>query len=84
MATPTLLGRRSECAALDELDASVRAGPSRALAVPAADWEPSSRASDLLLDALALRFADGCAAAAPGVKRAPRAFRDEPVSEEAV
>ena len=31
MATPTLLGRRSECAALDELVASVRAGPSRAL-----------------------------------------------------
>ena len=31
MATPTLLGRRSECAALDDLVASVRAGPSRAL-----------------------------------------------------
>jgi hypothetical protein len=29
--TPRLLGRRSECAALDELLASVRAGPSRAL-----------------------------------------------------
>src|SRR3954452_15413359 len=28
---PQLLGRRSECAALDELVASVRAGPSRAL-----------------------------------------------------
>ena len=50
-----------------------------AAAVLAADWEPSTRESDLLLDALALRFTNGCAAAAPGLKRALRAFRDEPV-----
>ena len=53
-----------------------------AAAVLAADWEPSSRECDLLLDALALRFTKGCAAAAPALKRALRAFRDEPVPED--
>jgi DNA-binding CsgD family transcriptional regulator len=53
-----------------------------AAAVLAAGWDPSTRASDLLLDGLALRHAEGCAAAAPALKRALRAFRDEPLSED--
>ena len=65
-------------------DRLVRGGDAHevAAAVLAADWPPSSRGSDLLLDALALRFTNGCSAAAPGLKRALRAFRDEPVSED--
>jgi DNA-binding CsgD family transcriptional regulator len=53
-----------------------------ATAVLAADWEPSTRACDLLLDGLALRHADGCAAAASALKLALRAFRDESRSED--
>ena len=54
-----------------------------AAAVLAADWEPSTRrACDLLLDGLAQRHAEGCAAAAAALKRALRAFRDEPLAED--
>ena len=51
-------------------------------AVLAADWEPSGRAYDLLLDGLALLVRDGYAAGAPALTAALRAFRDEPLSEE--
>jgi DNA-binding CsgD family transcriptional regulator len=65
-------------------DRLVRGGdPSEvAAAVLAADWEPYSRACDLLLDGLALRYAAGCAAASPMLKEALRAFRDQPLSED--
>ena len=65
-------------------DRLVRGGDARevAAAVLAADWEPSSRACDLLLDGLALRAAEGCSAAASTLKQALRAFRDEPLSED--
>ena len=65
-------------------DRLVRGGDARevATAVLAADWEPSTRACDLLLDGLALRYAEGCVAAAPALKLALRAFRDEPLSED--
>jgi DNA-binding CsgD family transcriptional regulator len=53
-----------------------------ATAVLAADWEPSTRACDLLLDGLALRHAEGCAPAAGALKVALRAFREEPLSED--
>jgi len=53
-----------------------------AAAVLAADWEPATRACDLLLDGLALLTREGYAAAAPALKIALRAFRDEPLSEE--
>jgi DNA-binding CsgD family transcriptional regulator len=57
-----------------------------AAAVLAADWQPSSsaspRATDLLLDALALLTQDGFTAAAPALKDAVRAFREEALSEE--
>ena len=51
-------------------------------AVLAADWEPSGRAYDLLLDGLALLVRDGYVAGAPALTAALRAFRDEPLSEE--
>ena len=51
-------------------------------AVLAADWEPAARASDLLLDGLALLIRDGYVAAAPALTVALRAFRDEHLSEE--
>jgi DNA-binding CsgD family transcriptional regulator len=62
----------------------VRAGGSRevAAAVLEADWEPSTRACDLLLDGLALLTQEGYVAAAPALKVALRAFRDERLSEE--
>jgi DNA-binding CsgD family transcriptional regulator len=62
----------------------VRAGDARevAAAVLAADWEPSTRACDLLLDGLALLTYESYVAAAPALKVALRAFRDEPQSEE--
>ena len=66
-------------------DRLVRGGDVRevATAVLAADWDPSTRrACDLLLDGLALRFAEGRAVAAPALKLALRAFRDEPLSED--
>jgi DNA-binding CsgD family transcriptional regulator len=54
-------------------------------AVLAADWGDSSRRSplacDLLLDGLAVLTTQGYAAAAPTLKRALLAFRDEPMSE---
>ncbi|MFL5842524.1 MAG: AAA family ATPase [Thermoleophilaceae bacterium] len=57
-----------------------------AQAVLAAPWRGSSRqprgACDLLLDGVAVLTAQGYAAAAPTLKRALRAFRDEPMSEE--
>jgi DNA-binding CsgD family transcriptional regulator len=53
-----------------------------AAAVLAADWEPSTRACDLLLDGLALRYAEGSAVAAPALQRALRSFRDAPLSED--
>jgi hypothetical protein len=55
-------------------------------AVLTADWGDSSRRSplacDLLLDGLAILTTQGYAAAATTLKRALRAFRDEPMSEE--
>jgi DNA-binding CsgD family transcriptional regulator len=65
-------------------DRLVRGGDARevAAAVLAADWEPSPRACDLLLDGLALLNHEGYVAAAPALKVALRAFRDEPLSEE--
>jgi DNA-binding CsgD family transcriptional regulator len=53
-----------------------------AAAVLAAEWEPATRACDLLLDALALRYGAGDAAACPALKAALRTFRDEPLSED--
>jgi DNA-binding CsgD family transcriptional regulator len=53
-----------------------------AAAVLGAGWEPATRASDLLLDGLALITREGYVAAAPALKVALRAFRDEPLSEE--
>jgi DNA-binding CsgD family transcriptional regulator len=50
--------------------------------VLAADWEPSTRPCDLLLDGLALLTREGYLAAAPALKIALRAFRDEPLPEE--
>ncbi len=60
--------------------------PEIAEAVLAADWGESSRgpprACDLLLDGIAVVTIDGYAAGAPTLKRALRAFRDEPMSDE--
>jgi DNA-binding CsgD family transcriptional regulator len=53
-----------------------------ATAVLAADWVPSTRACDLLLDGLALLTTEGYAAGVPVLKGALRAFRDESLSEE--
>ena len=53
-----------------------------AAAVAAADWEPSARGCDLLLDALALVTTDGYSAGAPALKQALRAFRAESLAEE--
>jgi len=65
-------------------DRLVRGGDARevAAAVLAANWEPSTRACDLLLDGLALLTREGYVAGAPALKAALRAFRDEPLSEE--
>jgi DNA-binding CsgD family transcriptional regulator len=65
-------------------DRLVRGGDTRevAAAVLAADWEPSKRACDLLLDGLALLTTEGYAAGAPALKVALGAFRDERLSEE--
>jgi DNA-binding CsgD family transcriptional regulator len=52
------------------------------MAVLAADWEPSARACDLLLDGLSLLTCQGYVAGAPGLKVALRAFRDERLSED--
>jgi hypothetical protein len=50
--------------------------------VLAADWKPSARACDLLLDGLAHLTHEGYQAGAPTLKAALHAFRDEPLSEE--
>jgi DNA-binding CsgD family transcriptional regulator len=65
-------------------DRLVRGGDARevAAAVLAADWKPSERACDLLLDGLALLTTDGYAAGAPALKAALGAFRGEFLSEE--
>jgi DNA-binding CsgD family transcriptional regulator len=65
-------------------DRLVRGGDARevAAAVLAADWEPCTRACDLLLDGLAHLTREGYVAGAPALKVALRAFRDEPLSEE--
>ena len=65
-------------------DRLVRGGDARevAAAVLAADWEPSTRACDLLLDGLALVTCQGYTAGAPALKEALRAFRDAQLSEE--
>jgi DNA-binding CsgD family transcriptional regulator len=65
-------------------DRLVRGGdvPEVAAAVLAADWEPATRACDLLLDGLALVTCQGYVAKAPALKVALRAFRDERLSEE--
>jgi DNA-binding CsgD family transcriptional regulator len=65
-------------------DSLVRGGDARevAAAVLAAEWEPSTRATDLLLDGLALLTTEGYTAGAPALKVALRAFRDESHSEE--
>jgi hypothetical protein len=71
-------------AAAHSADRLVRGGDARevAAAVLAADWEPSTRACDLLLDGLALVTREGFAAGAPALKVALRAFRDERLSDE--
>jgi DNA-binding CsgD family transcriptional regulator len=51
-------------------------------AVLAADWEPSTRACDLLLDGLAVLTRDGYVAGAPALTVALRAFRNASLSEE--
>jgi hypothetical protein len=65
-------------------DRLVRGGDARevAVAVLAADWEPSRRACDLLLDGFALLTHEGYVAAVPALKVALRAFGDERLSEE--
>jgi DNA-binding CsgD family transcriptional regulator len=53
-----------------------------ASAVLAADWGPSRRACDLLLDGLAVLTCQGYTAGAPALKSALRVFRDDAMSEE--
>jgi DNA-binding CsgD family transcriptional regulator len=65
-------------------DRLARAGDTRdvAAAVLAAAWEQSVRATDLLLDGLALLTREGYAAGAPALTVALRAFREDPRSED--
>ncbi len=65
-------------------DRLVHGGDARevAAAVLAADWAPSTRACDLLLDGLALITREGYVAAAPALKAALGTFRNERLSEE--
>jgi DNA-binding CsgD family transcriptional regulator len=51
-------------------------------AVLAADWQPSNRACDLLLDGLAILSRDGYVAGVAALKVALRAFQTEPLSDE--
>jgi DNA-binding CsgD family transcriptional regulator len=51
-------------------------------AVLAADWKPSTRPCDLLLDGLATLSRDGSVAGVAALKVALRAFRTEPLSDE--
>jgi DNA-binding CsgD family transcriptional regulator len=71
-------------AAAFSADRLVRGGGAAdvAAAVLAADWEPSTRPCDLLLDGLALLTCEGYAAAAPALKVALHAFRSERLSDE--
>jgi DNA-binding CsgD family transcriptional regulator len=71
-------------AAAFSADRLVQGGDARevAAAVLAAQWDPSTRACDLLLDGLAVLTCQGYAAGAPALNVALRAFRDEPLSEE--
>jgi DNA-binding CsgD family transcriptional regulator len=71
-------------AAAFSADRLVLAGDAReiAAAVMAAGWEPATRPSDLLLDGLALLTSEGYVPAAPALKMALRAFRDQPLSED--
>ena len=81
LARETYLDAFAAALAADRL---VRGGDARevAAAVLAADWEPSSRACDLLLDGLALLTTEGYSAGAPALRLALRAFRDEHLSED--
>ena len=65
-------------------DRLVRGGDARevAAAVLAADWEPTTRACDLLLDGLAVLTCQGYTAGAPVLKEALRAFQEAQLSEE--
>ncbi len=65
-------------------DRLVQGGDARevAAAVLAADWEPPTRACGRLLYGLAHLTRDGYVAAAPALKAALRAFREDPLSEE--
>jgi DNA-binding CsgD family transcriptional regulator len=65
-------------------DRLVHGGDAREVAdaVLAADWAPSTRACDVLLDGLARLTCEGYVAAAPALKVALKAFRDEPLAEE--
>ncbi len=65
-------------------DRLVSEGDPRAVAaaVLGADWEPSTRACDLLLDGLAVFTRDGYVAGAPALKVALQAFRDQRLSDE--
>jgi DNA-binding CsgD family transcriptional regulator len=71
-------------AAAFSADRLARGGDARevAAAVLAADWEPATRACDLLLDGLASLTREGYAAAAPALKVALCAVREERLSEE--
>jgi DNA-binding CsgD family transcriptional regulator len=65
-------------------DRLVQGGDARevAAAVLAAGWGPSTRASDKLLDGLALAVSQGYVAGAPMLKDALRTFREETLAEE--
>ena len=65
-------------------DRLVHGGDTREVsaAVLAADWQPSDRPSDLLLDGLASLTCQGYVAAAPALKAALRAFRDAELAED--
>jgi DNA-binding CsgD family transcriptional regulator len=65
-------------------DRLVQGGDARevAAAVLAAGWGPSTRASDRLLDGLALAVSEGYVAGAPMLKDALRTFGEESLSEE--
>ena len=65
-------------------DRLVQGGDPRevATAVLAADWRPSTRACDLLLDGLAVFTCEGYVAGAPALKVALQAFRDARLSED--
>jgi DNA-binding NarL/FixJ family response regulator len=65
-------------------DRLIRGGDAReiAAAVLAAEWAPSTRACDLLLDGLALLTTEGYPAGAPALAVALHAFREEAMPED--